>query len=114
MEGMNKLNVGKLNKRVSFAKRDGYIKVDGIDKPNYAHVFSAWANVYPVKWREYFQAAAEINELIVNVTVRKLKGLTTKITADWRVEIEKEDYEIIAPPVERNKGYIEILCKVVK
>lgn len=83
------LLAGDLRHRVAVMKRVVTVK-SGISKETWEPAFSCWAKIEPLKWREYWAAAALNREQELRVTVR----YRADISPAHRLQYNGETYHI--------------------
>ncbi len=95
------VNIGKLNKRVTFQKLVPGEDDLGQDKNSYEDVFTVWATVKPSKASEFNFIGKVKPEVTHRIYVRYRPG----ITADMRIIYNRRTLYLSAPPVNVDEKY---------
>lgn len=108
---MEKVEIGKLNRRITFVKNVDYKTPSGLTKKRYEDAFSVWAKIEPARGKLYHEQFKEKIKDSVRITIRYRKdideGMLVKYSSNGNTRIWKID-TIINP----NEGNItlELMC----
>ncbi|MGL6245643.1 phage head closure protein [Pseudomonas sp.] len=99
---------GKLNQRVTFQRK--LVERNGLGEEvvTFADVCTVWAEVVPLRGREFFAAAQLQQAVDIRVRIRARSGLAGDMRLLWR----EQPYDITAiiPGTERYAGLLEIMA----
>ena len=98
------MNVGRLNKRITFQKATSTKDKYGNHKPGWSDYFACWATVVASGRRseEVSAAAVTREEQYVDVTVRWSSETSLVNAKEYRILIDNDIYDILSC---NNKGY---------
>jgi SPP1 family predicted phage head-tail adaptor len=88
------LDIGKLNKRVTFRAPAPGSDAIGQTTQKYKDYATVWATVKALRGGEYYEAQKVRPEKTYKVTVRYIKGLTDGISEDMRIAYAGKTLEI--------------------
>ncbi|MBK8773118.1 MAG: phage head closure protein [Rhizobiales bacterium] len=99
---------GLMDQRITLQAPSASVDSLGQRVETWATVVALWANVQPLRGREFFAAGAINSEAQVRVRIRYRAG----VTAAWRVLWKGVPHAIVAEPVDVNGGRhtLELLC----
>jgi len=102
-------SAGKLNQRVRIEQRVKGTDSRGAVIYTYAPLITVWAEVNPLRGREFFAAAQMQGEITTRFRIRYRTGLDETMRLVWKGVY----YEIKAPPIEVAGGreWIDLMCK---
>lgn len=104
---------GKLNRRLTFEKRNGYTAgVNGQQIPKWESVFSCW---FANKQKFVKELKNEIGTVFENTRTIIIRQKQKKeVQIDWRIVIDKQPFEIIEmnPDIEIEGFQVLIIKKV--
>ena len=105
---MKPLDIGKLNKRITFLKFDEeHTDEMGQNKPEYVKHKSVWATVKSLRGGEYYEAQKLRPELTYKIITRYVKG----VTPDMRISYDGKIFEIDSVNnVDELDIALEIMC----
>lgn len=94
-------NVGKLNKRITFLTAPEGTDEDGFPVVDWQAYKTVWGEVYTLKGRNFYQAAKDNVQDLMQVTVRyrddiddtmrlRIKGVTYRITSIMNDNLENQ------------------------
>lgn len=104
---------GKLNKRLTFEKRNGYTAgVNGQQIPKWESVFSCWFGNKQKFIKEVKNEIGTVFENTRTIVIRQKQK--QEVQSDWRLIIDKDPFEIIEinPDVEHEAFQVLIIKKV--
>lgn len=84
------MEIGKLNKRITFQAFTSTVNENGFEEQNWVDVKIVWASVANLSGREYFAAAAVQAETTVKFIIRYTSDLNT----DMRISFQDGIYNI--------------------
>lgn len=105
------VDIGKLNKRITFLKAGDTTDDMGQSKVRWTEHVTVWATVKPYKSTEY----RFVNKLKPSVTHRVYVRFRYDITSDMRIKYSERIYEISGPPLDVDERHelLEIQCEEV-
>ena len=104
-----KFRAGLLRYQVTIQEPSVAIGTDGGATTTWSTFATVWADVVPLKGREYFQAATANTEVDAMIRTRYITG----VTADMRIVHGSTVYDIQSPPINvdgRNRE-LQMMCK---
>ena len=105
------VDIGKLNRRITFLRLKTTEDEMGQDKAEWEEYCSVWATIKPCKSSEYNFMSKLKPEVTHRVYIRFRKG----ITADMRIQYQGRIYSIAGPPLDMDDLHrmLEIQCEEV-
>lgn len=106
------MDIGRMNRRITLQYQNGWdVDDEGNATPQWDDFATVWANIRPLRGREYFEAAAVNAETTVKMLIRYRPG----ITPDMRVVYNGRIYNIQAViDVYEGRRQLELMCKEVQ
>lgn len=106
------MDIGRMNRRITLQYQNGWDMDDeGNAVPKWDDFATVWANIRPLRGREYFEAAAVNAETTVKMLIRYRPG----ITPDMQVVYNGKIYNIQAViDVYEGRQRLELMCKEVQ
>lgn len=106
------MDIGRMNRRITIQYQNGWdVDDEGNAIPKWDDFATVWANIRPLRGREYFEAAAVNAETTVKMLIRYRPG----ITPDMRVVYNGRIYNIQAViDVYEGRRQLELMCKEVQ
>ena len=104
------MTAGKLNQRVYLQHRDPTLNAQKEQSKNWLMLTpnGIWAQVAPLRGREFFAAAQQQDEITTRFRIRHRKGITAKMRLLWR----DVPYDIVTViEVEAANEWIDLMCK---
>ena len=102
------MDPGQLNQRITLQAPGATVDALGQRVETWANVADVWAQVQPLKGREFFAAGAMQSEATVRVRMRWRDGVTGAMRVLWR----GVPHALVAEPVDVDAGRhtLELLC----
>lgn len=99
---------GKYDQRVTLQQKTAGVDALGQDATTWADVVSFWAEVTPLRGREYFAAAQTQSAVDTRIVTRFRTGVLPTMRALWR----GQPHEIVSvlPKGQRNRTELELMC----
>ena len=76
---MRTINIGNLNKRITFQRLQNVEDEMGQEKQELADYKTVWASLYPVRGAEYYEAAKLRSKVTYKCYVRYIPNITTNM-----------------------------------
>lgn len=89
---MRVMNIGKLNKRVTFLRKDDTPNILNQQSKDYVEIATVWGSCYPARSREYYEIQKLQEEVTWKIYVRFPKSF--EVRADMYIRCEGKLFEI--------------------
>lgn len=110
---MSVTRTGKLTKKISFKKKDGYIKgPNGTKVPKYTEAIKPWF-AYKKKYLSEVKSESTVYKNTINIVIRQKQK--EDVQTDWIGVIKGVEYNIVEmnPDIE-DEEYMLLVLKVVE
>lgn len=99
---------GKYDQRVTLQQKAAGTDSLGQDATTWVDVVTVWAEVTPLRGREYFAAAQTQNAVDVRMVTRWRPGVVPTMRAVWR----GQPHEVVSvlPTGQRQRTELELMC----
>lgn len=101
------INAGRLSQRVTLQQRTAGVDALGQELTTWSDVATLWAEVQPLRGREYFAAGQLQSAVDVRVRIRWRAGVVPTMRVVWRGE-PMEIVSVIEP--DAAKVSLELMC----
>lgn len=106
------MHVGRMNRRITIQYADGWdVDDEGNAVPKWENFATVWANIRPLRGREYFEAAAANAETTVKMIIRYRDGVTPNMQVIYNGEIYRIQAVI---DVYEGRKQLELMCRKVE
>lgn len=96
------LDIGRMDKRITFLKESESIGEFGQDKKSFVPVKTVWATVKALRGTEYYEALRVRPEMTYKITCRWTPGITGDMRIKYKNHGEEKILEIIGDPNDVN------------
>lgn len=89
------MKAGRLRHRVTIEKNTPTTTGRGERRPAWSTLADVWADIRPLRGREYYQAQQTNAELTTEIEIRYRDDVTSKMRVVWGDRV----FDVVAPPV---------------
>lgn len=105
-------SAGDLLHRLRLEQRDPTQNSLREQSKSWVEVVTLWGRAYPLRGREFFDAAQQQSEITMRFRLRHRGGITTKMRVVWLLEGGGAPYDIQSVlPVDGRREWLDLMCK---